>query len=170
MVVRFYCDRELRVKSRFFKLVEVTTGTADCITAAVLDSFEKRGIPINNIIGYVSDTTNVMFGEHHSVVTNLKEKIPCLFVMKCICHSAHLCASYACEKLPRAIENMVRDIYSYFSHSAKSLNSAKNWQNLINFNTLPMLNLIYYAPRALLPSRRIPRSLYPVVHECKRVL
>lgn len=48
------------------------------------------------------------------VVTNLKEKIPYLYVMKCICHSAHLCASHACEKLPRAIENMVRDIYSFF--------------------------------------------------------
>ena len=60
-----------------------------------------------------------MFGQHHS--TCLKEKIPHLFVMRCICHSAHLCASHACEKLPRAIENVVRGVYSYFSHSAKRL-------------------------------------------------
>ena len=38
--------------------------------------------------------------EHNSVVSRLKEKIPSIFVMHCICHTAHLCASHACEKLP----------------------------------------------------------------------
>ena len=41
IVVHFYCDRELKVRSHFFKLVEVTHCDADSITAAVLDSFEK---------------------------------------------------------------------------------------------------------------------------------
>lgn len=131
IVVRFYCNRELRVRSRFFKLVEVMHSDADSITAAVLDGFEKSGVPTDNIIGYASDTTNVMFGQHHSVVTNLKEKIPYLYVMKCICHSAHLCASHACEKLPRAIENMVRDIYSFFSHSAKRLAEFEKFQHFV---------------------------------------
>ena len=27
----------------------------------------------------------------------LKEQIPGIFVLKCMCHSAHLCASHACE-------------------------------------------------------------------------
>ena len=36
--------------------------------AAVLDSFEKSKVPTDNIIGY---TTNVIFGQHHSVVTVL---------------------------------------------------------------------------------------------------
>ena len=39
--------------------------------------------------------------------------------MRCICHSAHLCASHACEKLPRTAEELLRDVYNYFSHSAK---------------------------------------------------
>ena len=43
-------------------------------------------------------------------------------------HSAHLCASHACEKLPRAIENVVRDVYSYFSHSAKRLAGFQKFQ------------------------------------------
>lgn len=66
IVVRFYCNRELRVRSPFFKLVEVMHSDADSITAAVLDGFEKSGVPTDNIIGYASDTTNVMFGQHHS--------------------------------------------------------------------------------------------------------
>ena len=106
------------MRSLSFKLVEVTAADADHITAAVLGSFERACIPTNNIIGFAADTTNVMFGSHHSVATLLKATVPNLFTMKCLCHSAHLCASHACEKLPRTVEDMVRDTYSYFSHSA----------------------------------------------------
>ena len=79
-----------------------------------------------------SDTTNVMFGEHHFVVSLLKERIRHLFVMKCLCHSAYLCASHACEKLPRALEEHVRDIYAHFSHSAKRLAEFKQFQHFSN--------------------------------------
>ena len=68
-IVRFYCDREKRVRSVFFRLVEVTAADADHITAAVLGSFEKACIPTDDIIGFAADMTNVMFGSHHSVVT-----------------------------------------------------------------------------------------------------
>ena len=49
--------------------------------------------------------------------------------MKCLCHSAHLCASHACKKLPRAIEDFIRDIYSHFAHSAKRLSEYKKFQH-----------------------------------------
>ena len=116
IVVRFFSDRENRVKSKFLKLIEVTMTDASMLTLAILSLFESKQIPVDNMIGYASDTTNVMFGEHHSVVSLLKECLPNLFVMKCRCHSAHFCASHACEKFPRAIEDLARDIYSYFCH------------------------------------------------------
>lgn len=84
------------------------------------------------MIGYASDTTNVMFGEHHSVVSLLKEKIPNLFTMKCLCHTAHLCASHACEKLPRSVEDLIRDIYSHFAHSAKRIAEYEQFQIFTN--------------------------------------
>ena len=40
--------------------------------------------------------------------------------MKCICHSAHLVASNF-SKLPRQAEDFIRDIYSFFNHSARRL-------------------------------------------------
>ena len=39
--------------------------------------------------------------------------------MRCICHSAHLCASHACEKLPCSAEELLCDVYNYFCHSSK---------------------------------------------------
>ena len=34
--------------------------------------------------------------------------------MKCVCHSFHLCATKTCNKLPRWLEDMIRDVYNYF--------------------------------------------------------
>ena len=59
-----------------------------------------------------------MMGCNNSFRTRLEAVNPNIFVMKCICHSAHLVASNACTKLPRQAEDFVRDIYSYFNHSA----------------------------------------------------
>ena len=49
----------------------------------------------------------------------MKDVNPHIYFMRCICHSAHLCARHAYEKLPRTAEEPLRDIYNYSSHSAK---------------------------------------------------
>lgn len=126
VAVRFY--EEERVKCVLYEMLEVTEGNAEALFGALERSFERDGIPLQNIIGFASDTTNVMFGEHNSVVSRLKEKIPEIFTMRCICHSAHLCASYACEKLPRTAEELIRDVYNYFSHSAKRQGAFQSFQ------------------------------------------
>ena len=81
--------------------------------------YSRDGISLNDIIGFAADATNVMFREHNSVASRLKEKALDIFLMRCICHSAHLCALHTCEKLPRTAEELLRDVYNYFSHSAK---------------------------------------------------
>lgn len=43
--------------------------------------------------------------EKNSVMSRLKAEIPHIFLLKCICHSFHLCASRACSKLPKAVED-----------------------------------------------------------------
>ena len=60
-----------------------------------------------------------MFGRNNSVVSRFQQAVPNIFIFRCICHSVHLCASHACEKLPCTPEDLMHDIYNYFSHSAK---------------------------------------------------
>ena len=99
IVVRFYCDKEMRMRSKFFKLVDVLVANAETLYNVTINKLENSSIPIENIIGYAADTANVMFGQHNSVITSrLRERIPNLFAVKCI-YSAHLCASYACAIL-----------------------------------------------------------------------
>lgn len=94
---------------------------AETLFESLLAEMEKDAIPIANVIGFAADTCNVMMGEHNSVQQRMKAVVPEIFIMRCICHTAHLCASYASQKLPRTIEELVRDVYSYFSHSAKRI-------------------------------------------------
>lgn len=48
-------------------MVEIVDGTVNGIYSAVKQVFSELHIPMQNIMGYSSDTTNVMFGEHNSV-------------------------------------------------------------------------------------------------------
>ena len=61
--------------TRFLDMVEVETVTAVGLYNAIKSSFEDKNIPIKNIIGYSLETTNVVFGEHQSVVSLLKKDV-----------------------------------------------------------------------------------------------
>ena len=52
---------------------------------------------MDNVIGYSSDTANVMFGEKNSVVGLLKKDCPHVVTIRCSCHMIHLCASYCMQ-------------------------------------------------------------------------
>uniref|UniRef100_A0A1X7V0R0 DUF4371 domain-containing protein n=1 Tax=Amphimedon queenslandica TaxID=400682 RepID=A0A1X7V0R0_AMPQE len=129
IVVQFFCDENHKVKSKVFKLLEVSYGDETTPTTTILPAFHETDIPLYDLIGYASDITNVMFGQHHSVVSSLKKKIPQLFTMNSFCHTSHLCASYSCKRLPRAIEILIPDIYSQFSHSAKRIAEYEHCQH-----------------------------------------
>ena len=115
MVTRVYDGESMNTNCPLYDLLEIAHGGAESLFQALVGLFERDGISLNNIIGFAADTTNVMFGEHNSVASRLKEKIPNIFLMRCICHSALLCASHACEKLPRIAEELLRDVYTTFA-------------------------------------------------------
>lgn len=60
--------------------------------------------------------------------SRLTEVLPGITIFQCICHSIHLCASEAAKTLPRRCEDLIRDIYSYFSYSAKRKSEFKEFQ------------------------------------------
>jgi hypothetical protein len=86
-------------------MVETEDGSADGIYSKIKETFSGINIPISNIIGYSSDTTNVMFGENHSVSQLLKSEVGYVQVVKCLCNLIHLVASKAALKLPKSVED-----------------------------------------------------------------
>lgn len=102
-----------RVIDAFYDLVSVEDASAVGIHTEIVKSLEQHNIPWkSNLIGYAADGANVMMGNNHSVNVLLKKDLPHLFFMKCICHSFALCASYAGEKIPQFVEDLVRDVYN----------------------------------------------------------
>jgi hypothetical protein len=121
------------IKDKFFDLIQLQDATANSLYQIIVDKFAENRIPYkDNLIGFASDGANVIMGAHHSVISLLKNDVPSLFIMKCICHSFHLCASYACQKLPRFVEDVTRDIYNYFSSSPKRVGEFVEFQIFAN--------------------------------------
>lgn len=82
---------------------------------SVTQFFISSHIPYKeNMIGFGADGANSMLGAKNSLSTLLKKDIPGLFVMKCICHSFALCASCVCTTLPKYVEDLACDVFSYF--------------------------------------------------------
>jgi hypothetical protein len=97
-----------RLATIFYALIELTNKDAYSIAETIFKKLEDDKIPIDNITWLASDGANVMSGQHSSVRSRFAAKIPSIFFMKCICHTAHLCASYDCKKLPSTPEDFLR--------------------------------------------------------------
>lgn len=77
-------------------------------------------IPIHIIIGFAADNASVIMGPFNSLKSRFLQIQPNIFALGCVCHSFNLCSNAACQKLPKSLEEFVRDIHNYFANSAKS--------------------------------------------------
>ena len=79
------------------------------------------------MLGYCSDTCNLMFGERHSVYTLLEEAIADFEALKCGDHIAHLSARNGARVLPHIFEQICHLTYDYIYSSSKRVHK---WMNL----------------------------------------
>ncbi|XP_039969719.1 uncharacterized protein LOC120781553 [Bactrocera tryoni] len=132
---------DFSVEDRFLTLIPIVDGTATALYGKIVEYFVEKNIPYkSNMIGFASDGANVMFGDKHSLVTLFKNDIPHIFTMKGICHSFNLCASYACEKLPRGVEDFCRDVYNHVQNSPKRIGDFKTFQAFTNIKPHKLLH------------------------------
>lgn len=117
------------IKTKLLSLVEVFNkndfdsanegATAQHLYDCVMKVIKDANISEENLIGFASDGCNTMMGVNNSFSSRLKQNFPGIMILKCICHSLHICASKACEKLPRMCEDLARDVHAYFKNSSK---------------------------------------------------
>ena len=129
--VAYFNEKTMEPVTRFFDMVSVEDSTANGLYGAIKNAFEGKAIPVKNIVGYSSDTTNVMFGEHHSVVALLKKDAPHVWAVKCSCHMIHLCASDACLKMSTTLEDLCRNVYSHFNRSSLRQKDYRQFQEFV---------------------------------------
>lgn len=79
-----YSSQDFCIKT-VLDLVEVKT--SEGLFNIIYNSVTHYGLKLLNLIGFLANTTNVMFGEHSSVVQKLREVSPNCMYIKCVCHS-----------------------------------------------------------------------------------
>lgn len=151
-VVRYSSKEEKTIKDAYFGLLPVVDTTANSLFQCISNAFNELNIPFQkNMIGFAADGASNMMGVNHSVSTLLKNEVPGIFIMKCICHSFALCASYACSKLPRGVEGLAREVYNYFQNSAKRCDVLREFQAFVNVKPHKILHPAQTRWLSLLP-------------------
>ncbi|KAL0881616.1 hypothetical protein ABMA27_001442 [Loxostege sticticalis] len=140
LAVIFFDEDEFLVRTQFLDMYEVTSGKAKDLTDALLNWLSNKQIPLKNFVGFASDTTNSMVGEHNSVFSHLKERVPHIACVKCSCHMIHLVASKACLKLPRFVEDFLRNVGAHFNRSTLRQEKLKELQLFFNVEVHKILS------------------------------
>ena len=140
ILATFFDIESFKGKQYLLDMIEVEDGSAQGIYSAVKKTFTELHVPMENIIGYSSDTTNVMFGEYNSVSQLLKAEYANIVTVKCSCHLIHLASTYAALKLPKGLEDLCRDIFAHFYRSSKRQDAYKEFQELFNVEPHQLLS------------------------------
>lgn len=121
LVVRYYDELLKKVRDSFFGLIKLESCNAESIFLAIQSHLAEYDIPVQNLIGFAADNASVMQGNKTGIQKRFREILPNIYTLGCVCHSLHLCASAAANKLPSSVEDFVRNIYNYFSNSSKRI-------------------------------------------------
>lgn len=126
VMIKYYSVKRKEIVTTFYRLILLEKCDAESLFTVVKQQLTNDKLQLKNLIGIGVDGANVMVGQHHSFATLLKREVPDAIVVKCICHSLHLCAEKACKVLPKRLEFLVREIHNYFSHSPKRITEYRN--------------------------------------------
>nr|XP_023013328.1 uncharacterized protein LOC111503289 [Leptinotarsa decemlineata] len=140
LVVRYYDDTKMAVQDKFFGLIKPEDFSAEAIFDTIVNYIRKQYIPMDNMIGLAADNASVMMGKQTGVQARFRRILPNIFILGCICHSFHLCSSAASKKLPKNLEDSIREIYNYFSNSSKRIDRLKECQVFINMKPHKLLH------------------------------
>ena len=97
----------------------VNTGTADNLFRALKSSLEKHGLSFDEAVSFMSDTTNGIKGARSGVQKLIRNEIPTLYDVGCICHLADLTVKAGLKALPVDIDQLFIDVFYHFHHSSK---------------------------------------------------
>ncbi|XP_026685957.1 uncharacterized protein LOC113471199 [Diaphorina citri] len=117
LIIRYFSHRENKVVTTFYRLLEIEAGDHLTMVTAFQSALEKDGLKIDKLLGIGIDGANVMTGKYNSFSSKLKELIPHLVIVKCVCHSLHLAAEKSLLELPSHIDFLIKECTSWFSKS-----------------------------------------------------
>lgn len=137
LCVKYYSHKKNSIFTQFVSFVSVVQTTAEDLYDAIVNILNSVGLNSKNIIGIGTDGAANLCGQHKSAYTLLKKNLGLdnLVLVKCICHSIHLCGSKASEVFADKVDFLVKETYNWFKNSTLRLSRYKSVYDLININT-----------------------------------
>lgn len=116
--IRYFSASSKIFLTTFLDLVELSECNANAICGAIKKSLDSHGLKLQKLIAIVMDK-HQMTRVNNGVCVKLKAENPNLLFIRCSCHLLQLGVSNAAkELLPRHLEVLIKDCYSWFSHSS----------------------------------------------------
>lgn len=133
IMVKYFDEEESAIKLSMLDIVNVHSdgngSTGQGLFNIIKQCLVVNNIPLDNLTGFASDGASNMMGTNNSVTSRLREECAGITIFRCVSHSIHLCASEAAKTLPRACEELLRNIYNYFAHSGKRKYEFREFQD-----------------------------------------
>ena len=139
ILVRLWDDKLGKPVTRFLHMPVCNIGTADKLFEAIDSALVERNIPWANVVGFESDTANVMIGKHNSVLSRVKSKQAGVFSQGCVCHLSNLCLLAGVKALPVDIDDFFVDLFYFFNKSAKRKDEFREFQEFTGTKELKII-------------------------------
>ena len=105
----------------FLGIVHVTSCTGLALAIALKDYLKSVRLELKKLHAIGTDSAPNMCGAFNSLYSHLKQELPNLVLLKCICHSISKCAEWAFKVMPDSITFILAGSHDYFAHSSKKL-------------------------------------------------
>lgn len=116
--IRYYSNTMSNMVTEFLGFTEIERATAEVLKDVFVHFIKQSKLNIQNMVDIGTDGASNLCGKNKSLFTLLKNEVPHLQLIKCVCHSLNICAANACEELPSSLEFLIRESRSWFSHSS----------------------------------------------------
>lgn len=141
--IKFFDVHRSEVCTEFSALIPVESVTAKDLFEVVKNFLVKdMGLSLANMLGIGTDGANNLCGKNNSLYTLLKQEIPQLQLVRCICHSINNAVSSAADEMPACVEFLCREVYNWFSHSSQRRIQYKRLFDILNGNDKVFHNFV----------------------------
>lgn len=122
VVIRYYSMRAQKIVTSFLGLLPLDGGQPDFM---VLNFLKQNRLDIGNCCGLATDCSEEIC-EKNALVAKILEYNPNIVHIKCMCHSLQICLNKAFRLLPRNLNFMIAETYTWFLHSSVRQQKYKN--------------------------------------------
>ena len=90
------------------------------IVNVITEELKRDKLDINKLRSFASDGASVMTGSRNGVAVKLREQVPNLIIIHCICHRLALACNDTNDTLKSIsqVETVARQLWSFFENSA----------------------------------------------------